>query len=570
LDKEGSSAKDMCWGSELKGLAGASIEPCTKGFVIGTGHLIKKFCPACLNSGVLVPRAHIYTVPASQALKFRNLRGGGLWSTAVPRVYLFKPSPRAETGPTDEMFHVRVINQTAKCKGDPLVIFRVPPPPDALVPAAPFDGLLTDFRDGSEDLVRLTVAYGTLVPSTLMLNKRPRFSMAASTASGGDASAEGKDKRRRRQRCRPGDVRARGEDMTAVTAPEKLLTVATPPLELAQHSFPFEGLPLLLNLPPGSPSLVPPLPPSLVPPEPPCSAPGPPCSPAEYAEYACVIQSATLPKPPVRQGQLGWPGAYHVQISSRPDGEGVRHPVPSGDRMPMARLVSLCNIAFSAFSAIAAIVIAMWIHEGTATVAMKATAGPAGHIYRYNEDSTSAAAISGHLHNLSSITFDSSTYGGLTEQHFNKNPNFLAFMLPAALGLAAEFAGLTIGEKWYSNLYGAAVPFVPGFFWVRDMLLSVEELERVRMASAADEAGKQMGFVLMLFVGVALALMPRPFSWRLRVCITEVLLTIAVHTTAYVRCPKATAGEILHNVAITAPSFCSSFLIAAAVRASKQ
>ena len=33
LDKEGSSAKDMCWGSELKG-AGASIEPCTKGFVI--------------------------------------------------------------------------------------------------------------------------------------------------------------------------------------------------------------------------------------------------------------------------------------------------------------------------------------------------------------------------------------------------------------------------------------------------------------------------------------------------------------------------------------------------------
>ena len=94
-DGDGSSS---CWGAHLK----MEASGCDAKSVIGRGHFKNKFCDMCREDGIEIAaeRMHVLVSVASM----QNGMTQGLW-TRAPQVGLY-----------------RLINQTADCRGDPLLI----------------------------------------------------------------------------------------------------------------------------------------------------------------------------------------------------------------------------------------------------------------------------------------------------------------------------------------------------------------------------------------------------------------------------------------------------------------
>ena len=134
-----------CWGALLKNLGSAKsgiAEPCTPGFVSGRAHLKNRLCLACAH-GFSVPWEHVRALPSSLAHVFVNSKRPGLW-THVP-------------GQPD-MFY-RVINQTSKCRGPPLIIFNSDPSVLQLEWAP-----IPEEWTRMEGRMKMVVAKGTIVP----------------------------------------------------------------------------------------------------------------------------------------------------------------------------------------------------------------------------------------------------------------------------------------------------------------------------------------------------------------------------------------------------------------------
>ena len=123
-----------CWGFLLSG----GTSDCTPGFSAEKGHFRKRICPACIRDGVYIEyqRVRIY----DEALSSVNNSSHGLWSSRFG-------------------CDVRVINQTARCIGTPLIVFR-----DAESAASLGLHAVPDSWHRSGYL-HFTVSNGTLVPS---------------------------------------------------------------------------------------------------------------------------------------------------------------------------------------------------------------------------------------------------------------------------------------------------------------------------------------------------------------------------------------------------------------------
>ena len=126
-------APSGCWGAELSG------EVCTPGFVPGQAHFKNKFCAACREHGVAIP-AQKFMVTAIVNGRFKNTNGRAPWSSGF-----------------------RVVNQTAKCTGPRVVIFKdVPDEMDDQLVGPPDEWLRRDANGGA--FVVFAVSKGTLVP----------------------------------------------------------------------------------------------------------------------------------------------------------------------------------------------------------------------------------------------------------------------------------------------------------------------------------------------------------------------------------------------------------------------
>ena len=164
--------QDVCWGGLLQGHS----RSCTPGFKSGTNHFKNKLCAACLANGVLVPADRIRALTPSMHCAFANKNSGGLWSSM------------AGDGP-----EYRLINQTAKCVGPRLVIFK------AAVPDGPHSYGPMPSGWVQHGAARLMCCKGTLVP--LLAVKARADSWGASCAEtiaaesarehGGGGDAEG-------------------------------------------------------------------------------------------------------------------------------------------------------------------------------------------------------------------------------------------------------------------------------------------------------------------------------------------------------------------------------------------
>ena len=125
-------APSGCWGAELSG------EVCTPGFVPGQAHFKNKFCAACREHGVAIPAQKIMVTAING--RFKNTNGRAPWSSGF-----------------------RVVNQTAKCTGPNVVIFKdVPDEMDDQLVGPPDEWLRRDANGGA--FVVFAVSKGTLVP----------------------------------------------------------------------------------------------------------------------------------------------------------------------------------------------------------------------------------------------------------------------------------------------------------------------------------------------------------------------------------------------------------------------
>ena len=128
-------APSGCWGAELSG------EMCTPGFAPGQGHFKNKFCFACRSHGIAIPADKICVVAATASEQFHNTNGRAAWTDGA-----------------------RVVNQTAKCTGPRVVIFKDPVANliDNQLVAPPDEWLRGEASDSA--FVLFAVSKGTLVP----------------------------------------------------------------------------------------------------------------------------------------------------------------------------------------------------------------------------------------------------------------------------------------------------------------------------------------------------------------------------------------------------------------------
>ena len=136
LDQKGKS--QPCWGHLLSG----GHSQCDANFSTAAGHFIKKFCATCAENGISVCPSRARLLPPDDVKKYVNPTSHHFWSRKHGLVY-------------------RVINQTNRCTGSPILIafgndeldeMGFEPIPDSLV------------EDGA---LHLILSKGTLVPSVL-------------------------------------------------------------------------------------------------------------------------------------------------------------------------------------------------------------------------------------------------------------------------------------------------------------------------------------------------------------------------------------------------------------------
>lgn len=154
-----------CWGRQLCG----EDQVCSPGFLAGHGHFKNKFCGRCRSDGIYISSDRICL--ASQALHdhFNNSNGRTVWTKGA-----------------------RLVNQTAKCTGPPVLIFQGLVPEAVAAAGAPVpEAWLGDGgpHSGAVSDVHFLVSKGTLVPSGLCATARKGKVMRPVAGSGSTAAS---------------------------------------------------------------------------------------------------------------------------------------------------------------------------------------------------------------------------------------------------------------------------------------------------------------------------------------------------------------------------------------------
>ena len=136
-----------CWGHVLQRLdPTTAAASCDEDYFGGKAHFKNKFCSRC-NTGMLLPLSHVRVLTPALENVFVNGKGIGLWSM------------------DDSGLSFRVINQTIKCHGPKVVVFRERP--DRL--ALEWSPMPAQWLDGPAGTLRVVAAKGTLVPAGSLL-----------------------------------------------------------------------------------------------------------------------------------------------------------------------------------------------------------------------------------------------------------------------------------------------------------------------------------------------------------------------------------------------------------------
>jgi len=168
----------QCWAHQIAN--GAT--QCTPGFTLRAGHLKNKFCPACVATGFSVEPARAWLVPETQLSAFANNSATGFYTEKHGVVY-------------------RLINQTNRCKGPPIVLLKDAADASALpfgfaaLPASMLQSAATPPQ------LHLSVVHGTLVPTAHLTTRTCLSPSEASAQDQGEGSisdnSEHVNKRRR-------------------------------------------------------------------------------------------------------------------------------------------------------------------------------------------------------------------------------------------------------------------------------------------------------------------------------------------------------------------------------------
>ena len=141
----------MCWAGCLRG----DFEACHGMPQGGKNHFKNKICQACQSNGVLISTERIRAIFPEQHEMFTNQVSVGVWSSVIMKNGI--------------SVCFRTVNQTSKCKGRRIVIFKTLPPDDIeWAPLPPQSTLL--FRS----------AMGTLVPQFDQAPPEPSVEAGAS------------------------------------------------------------------------------------------------------------------------------------------------------------------------------------------------------------------------------------------------------------------------------------------------------------------------------------------------------------------------------------------------------
>lgn len=141
--------RQTCWGSILSN----GHTRCTEGFEPNSGHFKNKLCPTCRNEGIAVEPDRVRVLlPESEA----------------PAGHHYNPCSHGCFSEKDAIFY-RILNQTIKCKGNPIVLLR-----DAsLIPShlSTFP-MPPEYIDPVTRRIHFICSGGTLIPSSHMGMRR--------------------------------------------------------------------------------------------------------------------------------------------------------------------------------------------------------------------------------------------------------------------------------------------------------------------------------------------------------------------------------------------------------------
>ena len=132
-----------CWGAELSGSV------CTPSFAPGLGHFKNKFCTLCREQGIAIPAGRICMITLPMSNQFSNTNGRTVWTEGA-----------------------RLVNQTAKCTGSSVLIFKDKVPERIKEAVAPPDEWIRHDADGTA-YVLFIVSKGTLVPQPIRTRAEP-------------------------------------------------------------------------------------------------------------------------------------------------------------------------------------------------------------------------------------------------------------------------------------------------------------------------------------------------------------------------------------------------------------
>ena len=136
-----------CWGQELKMLSPAfNLQSCCA-TQQGNKHFKSKFCFNCCSGHLLIPLMHVRALTLELKAVFPNPRMAGLWTTGhacgIP---------------------YRLINQTLKCSGPALIIFKS----DASALPYAWAPIPEEWITAGSSLMTMTIAKGTIIPEKLL------------------------------------------------------------------------------------------------------------------------------------------------------------------------------------------------------------------------------------------------------------------------------------------------------------------------------------------------------------------------------------------------------------------
>ena len=130
-----------CWSQQIVG----PDHDCIPWFVVGAGHFKNKFCERCRTDGIMVAAERVCLATPALKDQYANTNTAGVWTKGV-----------------------RLVNQTTKCQGPPVLIFQdrhVPKKTAAMAAPVPDDWLYFAQSSATTAYVRFIISKGTLVPT---------------------------------------------------------------------------------------------------------------------------------------------------------------------------------------------------------------------------------------------------------------------------------------------------------------------------------------------------------------------------------------------------------------------